>query len=432
MPTTRSDERSDHPDRRRARRSTAGVLAALLIALVAGCSADHGPIRSAPVGSGTATAGRDAARGISALLDRRARAVRDADRAAYDAGLGGPPATRADQAQWFDNVSQLPLAGLGYHLDPSSLVREGDAFWGTVEVTLRLRGYDATPVVTRDRYRFARTRGRFVVTSTTDRAWERRNPQARQPWDLGPVLVREGAGVLGVFDAGSASRADEVVTTVEDGIASVAPLIPLEWDRRVVVYALSSPAFLRTLDGVPGGDPLAVDGLTFPVMAGTDGTTVAGSRIVLNPRLLDVDPTARARLVRHELVHVALGPRDDDLPVWLGEGLAEYLSVRTLAPAERVVSAEALAAAEQGLTALPDDDTFNGPGSAAHYGVAWWVCEEIAETWGEQMLWTLVEELDGAGDPDRRLEELLGVSSRRLVGDAGHLMVTTYGAAATP
>ena len=108
MPTTRSDERSDHPDRRRARRSTAGVLAALLIALAAGCSADHGPITSGPVGSGTATAGRDAVRGISALLDRRARAVRDADRAAYDAGLGGPPATRADQAQWFDNVVPAP------------------------------------------------------------------------------------------------------------------------------------------------------------------------------------------------------------------------------------------------------------------------------------------------------------------------------------
>ena len=77
MPTVRSDERSDHPDRRRARRSTAGLLAALLIALAAGCNADHEPVTSGPVGSGTATAGRDAVRGISALLDRRARAVRD-------------------------------------------------------------------------------------------------------------------------------------------------------------------------------------------------------------------------------------------------------------------------------------------------------------------------------------------------------------------
>lgn len=371
-------------------------------------------------------AGRDVAGALTGLLDRRAAAVRAGDADAFAAGLGGNAALRAAQDQWFTNLTQLPVAAFGYTLDAASLVRDGHGYWGTVEVSLRLEDYDARPVVTRDRYRFERTGGRFVLASVTDRDWERDNPAAAQPWELGPVEVREGAGVLGVFDAGSVGRADEVVTAVENGIAAMAPRIPLPWDRRVVVYALARPTFLTSLAGVPGGDPMAIDGLTFPVMTRPGLTRVASTRFVLGPRLLEADPDARDRLIRHELVHVALGSRDDRIPAWLSEGLAEYLSVRTLPPSERVIAGEALDAARAGLTELPGTDTFNETDSLANYGVAWWVCEAIAETYGEQMLWTLVEELDGVGDPDAALELVLGVSGHRLVRDAGTLMLATY------
>lgn len=370
--------------------------------------------------------GRDVARAVGLLLDRRAAAVRAGDAGAFDAGLAEDPGFRAQQDVWFGNVTQLPVVAYDYALDPASLVRDGDGYWGTVEVSLRLADYDDRPVVTRDRYRFERAGGRLVLSSVSDPEWERANPTASQPWDLEPVEVREGAGVLGVFDAGSIGRAGEIVAAVENGIAAVAPRIPLPWDRRVVVYALAEPTFLASLSGVPGGDPMAIDGLTFPVMSRPGQSRVAATRFVLNPRLLQADPDARDRLIRHELVHVALGSRDDRIPVWLSEGLAEYLSVRTLPPSERVISGEALDAARAGLTALPATDTFNGPDSLANYGVSWWVCEAIAETYGEQMLWALVEELDGVGDPDAELEQLLGVSGRRLVRDAGRLMLATY------
>ncbi len=324
-------------------------------------------------------------------------------------------------------MTQLPVAAFGYSLDPASLVRDGHAYWGSVEVSLRLGEYDARPVVSHDRYRFERTDGRYVVSSVTDRAWERQHPGPAQPWELGPVDVLEGDGVLGVFDEGSAGRAGAVVAAVEDGVAAMAPRIPLPWDRRVVVYALADPTFLGSLTGVPGGDPLAVDGLTFPVLATPGETRVASTRFVLNPRLLAADPDVRDRLIRHELVHVALGSRDDRIPVWLSEGLAEYLSVRTIPPAERVISGEALDAARAGLEALPDGATFNdGPTSLANYGVSWWVCEAIAETYGEEMLWTLVDDLAGVDDPDAELEAILGISGRALARDAGRLMLDTY------
>ena len=116
------------------------------------------------------------------------------------------------------------------------------------------------------------------------------------------------------------------MAAVSDGIAQVAPRIPMRWNQRVVVYALASTAFLDRLAGVPGGDPRAVDGVTFPVMADPASSEIASTRFVLNPRLLDVDAEARDRLIRHELVHVALGSRDDAIPVWLSEGLAEFLT----------------------------------------------------------------------------------------------------------
>ena len=172
---------------------------------------------------------------------------------------------------------------------------------------------------------------------------------------------------------------------------------------------------------------MAIDGLTFPVLATPGRMRVASTRFVLNPRLLAADRTARDRLIRHELVHVALGSRDDRIPVWLSEGLAEYLSVQTIPPAERVISGDALDAARAGLEALPAGDTFNdGPTSLANYGVSWWICEAIAETYGEQMLWTLVDDLAGAENPDLELEAILGISGRALARDAGRLMLATY------
>jgi len=427
-------------ERTRLRRT--GSLLASLALLASGCSGSddtgssdlerrrNGPPAGAAESRNQATpelgAGRDVARAVSALLDQRADAVRAVDGESFAAGLAGSAAFRAGQDQWFTNVTQLPVASFGYTLDPASLVRDGRSYWGTVEVSLRLEEYDARPVVTPDRYRFDRAGGRFVLASVTDRAWERDNPTAAQPWELEAIEVREGNGVLGVFDGGSIGRADEVVAAVESGIAAMAPRIPLPWDRRVVVYALAEPTFLASMAGVPGGDPMAIDGLTFPVMARPGLMRIASTRFVLNPRLLEADPDSRDRLIRHELVHVALGSSDDRIPVWLSEGLAEYLSVRTLPPTERVISGEALDAARAGLTELPDTDTFNETDSLANYGVSWWVCEAIAETYGAEMLWTLVEELDGISNPDARLELLLGVSGRRLVRDAGKLMLATY------
>lgn len=230
--------------------------AALLALLVGGCSTDEDPT---PAGERrqegrTGEPRAQVARALGRTLEQRAAAVRGADRAAFLAGVAaGDAAFVADQTSYLDNLDQLPLARFGYSFEPGSIVRSGRGYWATVGVTMQLDGYDARPVVAPDRYLFTPARsGRFVVASVSDRDWESRNEVDPQPWDLGPVTVRTGSGVLGVFDAGSEASAEAVISEVEDGLSAVAAEIPYEWDARAVVYALDDPTFLSGLDNVVG------------------------------------------------------------------------------------------------------------------------------------------------------------------------------------
>jgi hypothetical protein len=368
---------------------------------------------------------------VAPALDRalrdRAAAVRSADQAAFLAGVAGrDPSFAADQTTYFDNLEQLPLARFAYTLDPTSLARTGHDYWATVEVTMQLDGYDARPVVRPDRYRFTpQGKRRYVVSSVTDRAWESRNELDPQPWDLGPITVRTGHRVLGVFDAGSKASAHAVMGEVEKGISAVDAAIPYDWDDGVVLYALDDPAFLSGLDNVPGADPLSLDAVSFEVLATPEGGTVASTRFVLNPDVLGDAGPDRGRLIRHELTHVALGARADDVPAWLSEGLAEYVSVRPMAPEDRAISGAALSAAEDGLSALPTDQDFAGPGAEAGYGVSWWACEYLASAYTESILWTLLDAMP-KGRPDDVLEDLLDMDQGELARRAGKLMLDTY------
>jgi hypothetical protein len=380
----------------------------LLAAALAGCSGDDAPQPSPGAGP------RDVSRALDHALDARAGAVRRADEAAFDRLVGGGPAFRARQRTWFDNLAQLPVGRLSYRLDAGSLVRDGDAYTATAKQVLQLEGYDAAPVVTPVRCRFAVTArhpGRFRLVALTDA-----DPQ---PWDTGPIDVREGAGVLGIFDAASVAQAPALLASVQSGIASVSAAVPYDWPRSVVVYALSDPAFLDGLEDVPGDDPGDLDAVAFPVGAST--------RFVLNPAMVARPGRERDRLVRHELTHVAIGTHDDHVPVWLSEGLAEYVSVRPLSPQDRRIPEAAVAAAEAGIDDLPDDASFNDEDSDAHYGLAWWAVEYVADAYGDDAPWQLLDALAEPGaDPDTVLREAFATSTQELARQADRLILALY------
>jgi hypothetical protein len=413
------------------------VLLGLTVTGLTGCSLvgdDEGEPAAA------AAAPPDVLTGLRGVLDRRSQAVRDHDERAFLAELApGDRPLRREQRGYFDNLVQLPLGTFDYELDPSTIVRDGDDYQAVVELRTELSGFDQRAVLSRDRMRFtsAGSPGRYAVADATDPTWEAEHDVTRQPWDLGPVLVRTVPGVLGVFDQGSVHDADRLLADVRQGITDVSAVVPYDWSRSVVVYALSDPSYLASIPDLPGGDPRTLDGVAFPVAAEPGKPALASTRFVLHPRLLSRSGEGRARLIRHELTHVALGKHDDHVPVWLSEGLAEYVSVRPLAPERRGISQSAVDAARAGFTDLPGDDDFNDADSRVHYGESWWACEYVARNDGEATLWSLLDQLDDADlDPAGRNEALrgwIGLGTRQLAARAGRLLLLTFDpAAVTP
>lgn len=366
------------------------------------------------------------------LLDRRAQAVLDRDREAFLSVLtSDDDGFLVAQEGYFDNLVQLPLARFGYEVDPASLVRGRGSYSVVVVIEMQLDGFDALPVRTLDRFRFDRVgkprKQRYRLASVTDREWESLHKIRSQPWEVRPIQVRRGAGILAVFDDTSVADADQLLRGLERSVSDVAARVPYAWDRSVVVYALSDTAFIRSLDDLPGEDPDALDGISFTVSAGPGDPRIAATRIVLNPRISTRSRQVRERLLRHELTHVAVGERDDNAPVWLSEGLAEWVSVQALPERRRRLDAEALQAAREGVSSLPEAATFNDDDAPLHYALSWWVCEYLAATYGEAAPWTVLDSFAVPGIPEGpTLQALLQISGAKLAKRAAALLVRTY------
>ncbi len=141
-------------------------------------------------------------------------------------------------------------------------------------MSLQLDGYDEQPVVTMDRYRFSPLGAggrRFGLSSVTDADWEERQrgllAAVGHRTDRGPV----GGGRAGHLrrGIGACVRADSCGRSSEASATSAA-IVPYEWSRSVVVYALSDTDFLCTIEDPPGGHPERLDGVAFPVEAEPD------------------------------------------------------------------------------------------------------------------------------------------------------------------
>jgi hypothetical protein len=410
-----------------------GGIAARLIVIVLGLGGlqscgllhhDEGPGRVVPT---------DVAAEIEHVLNTRGRALVSGQRQLFLATVNRADRTLTSrERRYFDNLQELPIRRLYYRLDRGSMVDTGDGVTAVVRRELQLTSYDALPVNTPDRMHFVMVDGRYVIANDQDHAWQDANMIEIPPWDSGRIEVRSSGGVLGVFDKRSVGQADAVLADVQHGIDEVAAIVPLDWSRQVVVYALSDTAAIQEINDLPGGDPEQLDGVAFPVQSGPRSDRLAATRFVLHPRMLTQTGLARQRLIRHELTHVAVGELDDHVPIWLSEGLAEWVSVQTIPMSERVISEAAVTAARAGVRDLPDDDTFNGPHSGANYGLAWWACDWIATTYSPEMLWTLLDTM-AAGDgtteaeQDDVLQQLLGIDSHDLARHAAQRILTTFG-----
>ncbi|MCW2818763.1 MAG: hypothetical protein JWR42_1550 [Marmoricola sp.] len=434
-------------------------LAVLLVGVLLGVgSAGCGPGSTeatgtaAPRASATAPVriGPQRARAVEQrILAQRVEAVRTRDLGLFLRRVDRrDPELVARQTRYFRNLVQLPLARLDYQvLDTTWRVRP-PARWGRdvrvpqVNLTMQLQGFDATPV--RRTVGFAFDFGHGPARIVSDRAPDGRAlfSGAPAPWDLTAITVRRAPGVLGIFDARTVASAPDVLAAVRRGIDAVGRIVPYPWSRQVVVYSVKDSDVLDSFTDVPGGALDHLGAIAFPTYARDGGSVVASTRMLMMPSSVQAGEPFLGRITRHELTHVALGPRDDGTPAWVSEGIAEYVGARDLATEQRIIPTSALAQATRvqgsrdgrgAAAGMPATTDFNGPEQEWHYALSWMAFDHIAATAGEPRVWQLVSamhevgpSLDARGQ-DRVLERVLGYDGAELARRAADRIRAIYG-----
>ncbi len=374
-------------------RRLAPVLAAILATLlfVGGCSVptrtptgvageprqEHATTRVVPTADEPDRVDETAVRG---LFDARVAGLQRGDLGAWLLGVSGGR-VREEQDAIYQRMRALHVADLKVvH------VRWIDGRQHQAEVTMsyRFAGFDTTArrfavevsVVPRP----GSTPGVEVTAS---------KPSGRlQPWDLPGLQVRRSESVL-VAASGAAARADTAAEVAATALRRVAVVTGPA--RPVVVVAPATDEAAAQLLGRSVGD---LD----QVAAVTDGPLDAAGRagadrVVIVPATWStLSRSGQEVVLTHELTHVtlraAVGTRN--LPLWLSEGLAEYVAYRGVRLPEATIVAPALDEARRiGLpTRWPTDAGFDprkGQLSAA-YGLALLACRTIADRHGQAAL----------------------------------------------
>lgn len=377
--------------------------------------------------------------GQQALLDARAHAVRTGNLQQFLATVDrSDKALVKRQRQLFANLRALPLAGYSYRVGssvwPAELLAKK---WGSeasvphVQVRMRLQGYDASPTTAETGFVFAPRKGHLLIVSDRTGSGAPFPGVTPAPWELTRIHVHRSTHVLALFDDQTDAHADEVMAALDDGVEQVSRGLPFTWGRRVVVYTFANRQVLDSFAGVPGGNIRHLGAMTFPVYG--SGVPPVGLRIALLPGSVAAGQPFLGRITRHEMTHVALGDRDDGVPTWLTEGIAEYVGARDLPASERRIASIAVSRAAGLVTSMPSSRGFNGADQDWHYALSWMACDEIARTKGESTLWALLDRLHngGAGTPDSRqdavVREVLGYDTSTLAHKAAARIVQTYG-----
>ena len=410
------------------------ILVGLLVGLLGGCSSGAG---ASLLGDQQTVSLTEAQQ----VLDARAAAIADGDLPAFLGTLDSTnQALVSRQRRYFANLRQLPLERLDYTVLksdwPAGLRAAGwarDVAVPQVRVETQLRGFDSVPVQRVTGFAFGHRDGRTVIVSDLTGAGKQFPGSNPAPWDLVRVHVRSDGETLQLYDDLTWPRAGEVSAAVRDGDSYIRGAIPFAWDGHAVVYVFGRPAVLNSFDAVPGGNIEHLGAMTFPMYAVLGQPTVAGTRFTLLPSSLRAGPAFLGRIVRHELTHVALADRDDGVPMWFAEGIAEYMGAREIPRDQRRIATVAVARARAGVQALPSSRGFNGDDQAWHYALSWMACDYIAATQGENKLWQLMEALHAGGEgtndesQDAVLQSVIGLDGAQLARRAANRILAIYG-----
>lgn len=260
-----------------------------------------------------------------------------------------------------------------------------DGDWsGVVEMTWRLRGFDAAPARSDVVVRFVPDDDGLAIAGFGAAG----SSEGRTPlWLRGELAVARSRDHLVLVDGGQ-READEVAQRVARGIPVVRKVLP-EWSSSVVVEV---PASAADLDETLGATPGTYGGIAAVTAgAGTGSGPDAPVHVFVNPEVTDGLRRAGAQVVMsHELVHVATDAVRKPVETWLLEGFADYVALRDTRLPDRVTLGRAIEAARrdgvpEALPTATDFDT-RARELRARYEEAWLACRIIVERLGERGL----------------------------------------------
>ncbi|MFJ9408492.1 hypothetical protein [Streptomyces sp. NPDC101393] len=388
-------------DQRAARRppSGAGVAggAVLALALLAGCTP------AAPSDTGFPD--------VQEMLDQRAQAVRKRDAAGFLASVD-PQATgyRDQQKKVLGNLAAVPLADWHYDLLSTGAFPlpdggTGERLAAKVRLSYRLEGYDTAPVSAVQYLTLKERDGRWRISSDTDGEAAGKTG-TRQLWDQGPVRLVRGRHSLVLGGAGEAARLHDLADRVDAAVPAVSAAWKGPWSRKVIVEAPDTVGRMAQLLG--SGEPSGYAGIA-AVTTGEAGASAKApaDRVIVNPDAYEeLNDMGRKVVLTHETTHVATRTvTTAATPLWLSEGLADWVAYRGTKRKAAVAAPELSRAVATGAppARLPTDEDFGFTSGADRlakaYEGGWLACRMIADKWGEAKLIAFYREVGRTGAP---------------------------------
>jgi hypothetical protein len=174
------------------------------------------------------------------------------------------------------------------------------------------------------------------------------------------------------------------------------------WSSHVVLLTPATAAQFAALLGRRGDQGL--DQVAAVTVGSTvSGTRAGGDRVVINPSTFGaLQPDGRRVVITHELTHVAIrSSTTRPAPLWLSEGMADYVGYLGLGLPRSRVAAPWLAEVRAGTSPrrLPSDADFDPARTriAPAYAAAWLACSRLADRYGQARLIAFYRAVAGAG-----------------------------------
>ncbi|MEU4294972.1 hypothetical protein AB0E63_42685 [Kribbella sp. NPDC026596] len=341
---------------------------------------------------------------VDVVLAARARAVLKGSQGGFLAAVDPKqPRLVARQKLLFTNLRKFGFTQLTYFAaeereSPELTTKYGAAAFTTrVMMRYQLAGLDAKPVQTDLGYTFVRRSGAWILVEDSAIDGELSDDGHRQPWDYQEVAVVRRGKVVVVVDKRELALGQKVAKVSQGAVDAVRRHWPRPWNGAVMVVAMAEPRVMSLLwtSGSGSGWTIAAKAVTLydgePI--GPKTTTPVSSRIVVNPAVrkrLDED------LLVHEMTHVATVPIGHNTPIWLVEGLAEYVRCAsieddphwTVDPYRKTVRTKYL----PGMKVLPGPAEFDADGDRS-YGQSWWITAYLESKLGEKGVASLYTDL---------------------------------------